>query len=125
MPTISETIQDYEIDQIEMIAEQWGIEDDIDPHKNIKKQVVHILDNKDLFLEVISALPVHEQSALQFILDESGKIPAMQFTRTHGVIREMGAAVREKERPDRNPISVAEDLFYKGIIGLSFFNEGD
>ena len=125
MPTISETIQDYEIDQIEMIAEQWGIEDDIDPHKNIKKQVVHILENRNLFLEVISALPDHEQSALQYILNESGKIPVMQFIRTHGVIREMGAAVREKERPDRNPISVAEDLFYKGIIGLSFFNEGD
>jgi len=125
MPTISETIQDYEIDQIEMIAEQWGIEDDIDSHKNIKKQMVKILDNRNLFLEVICTLPVREQSALQFILDEGEKIPAAQFTRTYGVIREMGAAVREKERPDRSPISVAENLFYKGIIGLSFFNEGD
>ena len=125
MPTISETIQDYEIDQIEMIAEQWGIEDDIDPHKNIRKQMVNFLDNRNLFLEVICTLPAHEQSALQFILDESGKIPATQFTRSYGVIREMGAVVREKERPDRSPISVAENLFYKGIIGLSFFNERD
>jgi len=125
MPTISETIQDYEIDQIEMIAEQWGIEDDIDPHKNIRKQMVNFLDNRNLFLEVICTLPAHEQSALQIILDESGKIPAARFTRTYGVIREMGAVVREKERPDRSPISVAENLFYKGIIGLSFFNERD
>jgi len=125
MPTISETIQDYEIDQIEMIAEQWGIEDDIDSHKNIKKQLVDILDNKDLFLEVIYTLPTHERSALQFILDEGGKFSAAQFTRAFGVIREMGAAVREKERPDRSPISAAENLFYKGIIGLSFFKEGD
>jgi hypothetical protein len=125
MPTISETIQDYEIDQIEMIAEQWGIEDDIDSHKNIKKQVVSILNNRNLFLEVICTLPAREQSALQFILDEGEKIPATQFTRAYGLIREMGAVVREKERPDRSPISVAENLFYKGIIGLSFFNEGD
>ena len=125
MPTISEIIQDYEIDQIEMIAEQWGIEDDIDPKKNFRNQVVNFLDNRNLFLEVICTLPAHEQSALQFILDESGKIPAAQFTRTYGEIREMGAAIREKERPDRNPISVAENLFYKGIIGLSFFNERD
>jgi hypothetical protein len=124
MPTISETIQDYEIDQIEMIAEQWGTEDDIAPHKNIIKQMVDILDNRNLFLEVIFTLPTHEQSALQFILNEGGKYPAAQFARMYGAIREMGAAVREKERPDRNPISVAENLFYKGIIGLSFFNEG-
>jgi hypothetical protein len=94
MPTISETIQDYEIDQIEMIAEQWGIEDDIDSHKNIKIQVVNILNNRNLFLEVICTLPAREQSALQFILCEGEKIPATQFTRAYGLIREMGAVVR-------------------------------
>ena len=125
MPTISETIQDYEIDQIEMIAEQWGIKDDIDPKKNVRKQIVDLLDNKNLFLDVIYALPSHARTALQFVLDEGGKISASQFSRAYGVIREMGAAVREKDRPDRSPISVAENLFYKGIIGLSFFNEGD
>jgi len=123
MPTISDTIQDYEIDQIEMIAEQWGIEADIDPRKNIRKQIVDLLNNKDLFLEVIFTLPSHEKSALQFVLNEGGKISASQFARVYGVIREMGAAVREKDRPDRSPISAAENLFYKGIIGLSFFNE--
>jgi len=125
MPTISETIQDYEIDQIEMIAEQWGIKDDIDPKKNVRKQIVALLDNKNLFLDVIYALPSHARTALQFVLDEGGKISASQFSRAYGVIREIGAAVREKDRPDRSPISVAENLFYKGIIGLSFFNEGD
>jgi len=124
MPTISDTIQDYEIDQIEMIAEQWGIEVDIDPRKNIRKQIVDLLNKEDLFLEVIFTLPSHEKSALQFILNEGGKISASQFARVYGVIREMGAAVREKDRPDRSPISAAENLFYKGIIGLSFFNEG-
>jgi len=125
MPTISETIQDYEIDQIEMIAEQWGIEDDIDPKKNVRKQLVDLLDNRNLFLDIIYALPSHEKTALQFVLDEGGKISASQFSRAYGVIREMGAAVREKDRPDRSPASVAENLFFKGIIGLSFFNEGD
>ena len=125
MPTISDTLQDYEIDQIEMIAEQWGIEDDIDPHKNIRKQIVDLLNNKNLFLDVIYALSPHERTALQFVLDEGGKISASQFMRAYGVIREMGAAIREKDRPDRSPASIAENLFYKGIIGLSFFNEGD
>ena len=33
----------------------------------------------------------------------------------------MGAARRERERPDRAPVSVTETLFYKALIGRAFF----
>lgn len=123
MPTISETFQDYEPDILEMIAEQWGIEDDIVPNKSIKKQLSNLLNNKALFDEIIQSLPANAQSALKHILSEGGKTPAAQFMRLFGEIREMGAGPREKERPDRKPITTSENLFYKGLIALSFFNE--
>ena len=122
MPTISETFQDYESDMLGMIAEQWGIEDDIDPKKSIKKQLTHLLNNKVLFVEIFRSLPANTQSALKHVLSDGGKTPAAQFMRLFGEIREMGAGAREKERPDRNPISTAENLFYKGLIALSFFD---
>jgi len=57
MPTISETIQEYENDILEMIAEQWGIEEDINPKKSIKQQIASLISNLDLFLEIIDTLP--------------------------------------------------------------------
>ena len=106
-----------------MISEQWGFEDDIDPKKSIKQQIANLISNLDLFLEIIATLPSNEQSALENLIKENGKISASQFYRSYGSMREMGAVNREKERPDRNPISATENLFYKGLIGLSFFNE--
>ncbi|MDO9547065.1 MAG: helicase-associated domain-containing protein [Pelolinea sp.] len=123
MPTISETFQDYETDMLEMIAEQWGIADDIIQKQNIKKQLSNLLNNKELFSEIIQSLSADAQSALQFLLNDGGKTQTAQFTRRFGEIREMGAGAREKEHPDRNPISTSESLFYRGLIALSFFNE--
>ncbi len=34
----------------------------------------------------------------------------------------MGAARRQRERPDIHPASQAESLFYKGLIGKAFFD---
>lgn len=43
------------------------------------------------------------------------------FARQFGEIREMGAGRRDRERPDRQPISAAERLFYHGLIGRNTF----
>ncbi|MCD6356653.1 MAG: helicase-associated domain-containing protein [Anaerolineaceae bacterium] len=123
MLKLSEMFQDYEIDQIEMIIEQWGIEDDINPRKDKKKQVACLLTNEKLFLEIFDSLSNHDQEALKLLASEGGRISRRQFTRLFGNVREMGALKREKERPDRKPVSIAENLFYKGIIGISFFNK--
>jgi len=123
MPTILETFQDYEADMLDMIAEQWGIQDDIDLKNNIKKQICNFLKNKALFKEIVQSLPADAHSALMHIFNNGGKTQAAQFMRLYGEIREMGAGTREKERPDRNPISISENLFYKGLIALSFFSE--
>ena len=121
MPTVLEIFQEYEPDLLEMIAEAWGVLDDIDPSKNTKKQLANILRSQTLFNEIIQTLPTNSQAALRTIYHAGGKTPAAQFMRQYGEIREMGAGARGKERPDRNPSSSAEILYYKGLIALSFF----
>jgi hypothetical protein len=123
MPTILEIFQDYETDLLEMVAEQWGILDDINPSKSIKNQVARSVIDEDLFKEVFLSLPAKAQTALMQIQTAGGMIPAAQFMRTFGVIREMGAGARGKERPDRNPANISETLYYKGLIAISFFNK--
>jgi hypothetical protein len=123
MPTLLETFQDYETNLLEMVAEQWGIVDDINLSKNVKKQLANLLVDKALFTEIFQSLPTKAQMALMQINSAGGMIPAAQFMRALGEIREMGAGARGKERPDRNPANVTETLFYKGLIAISFFNK--
>ena len=71
--------------------------------------------------EVFSSLPERSRRALRALVKEKGEIPWGQFTRKFGELREMGAARRERERPDRAPVSVTESLFYKALFGRAFF----
>jgi len=125
MPTILETFQDYETDLLEMVTEQWGIQDDINPKINKRNQLAKLLNDKTLFKEIYQSLPSKAKIALNYIQNDDGKTPAAQFMRLFGEIREMGAGARGKKRPDRNPVTISENLFYKGLIALSFFNKNN
>ena len=123
MPSLIETFIDYESDQLSMIAEQWGIEQDLDPGKSQIKQIANLLEDKTLAGEVIQALPQTAINALVRLARSKGKLQLDQFEREFGELREMGAARREKLRPDREPSSTTELLYYKGIIARAFFKE--
>jgi hypothetical protein len=44
-----------------------------------------------------------------------------QFIRRFGVVREMGPGRRDRQRPDRQPISPAEVLWYHAVVARAFF----
>lgn len=124
MPTLIETFIDYEPDLLAMIAEGWGIDQQLDPAKNTAKQIAAFLQDEALFAEILQALPRPAFSALLRLARGGGRLPVDQFEREFGILREMGAARREKLRPDRSPASVSERLFYKGLIARAFLREG-
>ncbi len=124
MPSLIETLIDYEPDLLAMLAEQWGVEQDLSPVKNLPKQVAQRLGEETLFSEILQALPQPALSALLRLARSQGRLPLAQFERDFGSLREMGAARREKIRPDRHPQSITEMLFYKGLIARAFFKEG-
>ncbi len=125
MPTLIETFIDYEPDLLEMIAEGWGIDQDLDAGKNLARQVAEHLQDEPLIGEVLQALPQAAFSALLRLARSGGRLRVDQFEREFGGLREMGAARRAKLRPDRNPASVSERLYYKGLIARAFLREGD
>ncbi len=124
MPTIIETIIDYEPDLLEMIAEGWGIDQDLDPSRSLPKQIAQRLQEEALFNEILQALPKPAFNALARLVRNDGRLRLEVFEREFGSLREMGAARREKLRPDRNPDSISETLFYKGLIAQAFFRDG-
>jgi len=121
MPTILETIREYDEDILIMIAESWGIDQVFDKKKKPAENVAELISQNQLMKEVLPSLPERSRRVLRALVKEKGTIPWDQFTRKFGELRDMGAARRERERPDRDPISVTESLFYKALVGRAFF----
>jgi len=124
MPTIIESLIDYEPDLLEMIVEQWGIGQDLPADSHSPKRIAALIKEESLFREFVQALPKEDFNALLVLAGNQGRLPIDRFERQFGNLREMGAARRSKTRPDRSPLSISENLFYKGLIARAFFKDG-
>jgi len=122
MPTLLETIGDYEEDLLLMIANQWGIELSHVPFKNMAKYLAESAFEDARMKEFLESLPEREIEALKEIAALKGRLAWSQCERKFGLLREMGAARRQREHPDTQPISITESLYYKGLIGKAFFD---
>lgn len=121
MPTLLETIVDYEADLLMIIAEKWGFDLDINEKGDIAEQVANLILNQSDALEFINLLPQKAQTALKILTDHNGRLFWDSFISQFGDLREMGTAIREKEKPHHDPKSITEHLFYSGLIGRGFF----
>lgn len=61
-----------------------------------------------------------QRGAMQMLIGSGGKMPMAKFGRLFGEARQMGAAQIEREKPLENPKSVAEALYYRGLIAQTF-----
>lgn len=104
-----------------MIAEAWGIELEFDVKKKAAEQIATLISQDHIMSEIFPSISEKSQKALKVLVRAKGEIHWDQFTRKFGELREMGAARREREHPDRTPISVTEALFYKALLGRAFF----
>ncbi len=72
--------------------------------------------------DVLGQLETEPHEALQVLLENEGRMPWATFCRQYGEVRAMGPGRRDRERPDLNPTSVTELLWYRGLIGKAFLN---
>ncbi|MFN8376778.1 MAG: hypothetical protein U0694_28385, partial [Anaerolineae bacterium] len=61
-----------------------------------------------------------QRGRLQLLLSSGGKMPTAKFELLSGKIRKMGAGAIERERPQDRPSSIAEALYYRGLIAEMF-----
>ncbi|MBZ0289081.1 MAG: hypothetical protein K8I30_15790 [Anaerolineae bacterium] len=66
------------------------------------------------------ALTDEQRGAMQMLTGSGGKMPKAMFTRVFGDFRKMGAAQIEREKPLERPTSIAEGLYYRGLIAEAF-----
>jgi len=62
------------------------------------------------------------RGALHLLLGTNGQMPESKFVRVFGEIRRFGEGAIRRELPHKNPTTVAEALYYRGLIGFGFEN---
>ena len=123
MPDLYHFLRNQDSGFIQLVAEKWGV---VLPTGNLPDRLqtlISAMSDPAAIREVLELLPEDSLQALNFILQSDGKIPWLTFERRFGEIREMGAGRRDRERPDMNPSSASERLWYYGLLGRSFFDE--
>lgn len=121
MPDLAHSLQRHDLGHLRMIAERWGVELAAPDTDSAIPEICEKIQNPALATEVIHALPGEARAALQNIVAAGGRLPWVQFTRLCGEVREMGSGRRDRLRPDQNPISAAEMLWYRAWVGRAFF----
>ena len=107
---------------MKIVANIWGIELNApDTVTALPVLTTGILEHAD-FVEVIEALPADARNVLQVLQQNEGRMAWAAFVRKFGDVRRMGAARRDRERPDLKPYSAVEILWYRALIGRAFLN---
>jgi hypothetical protein len=125
MPDLLHTLINYDPEMLCIIAGKWGLALASESHNETINEIVIHLTDPVLFEVFFRQIPDDQKNCLEVLARESGKMPWSTFTRKYGTIREMGIARRERETPYDTPISIAESLWYSGLIGRAFLNLKD
>lgn len=120
MPDLQHTLQGYDLSLLRLVAGLWGIDLEESDKRNAARRLSAALCDEALFWEMIESLPSEAREALDELVRRGGRMPRAAFSRRYGDVRPMGAAKRERERPDLNPASPAEVLWYRALIGQAF-----
>ncbi|HRN50069.1 MAG TPA: hypothetical protein PLC52_03055 [Anaerolineales bacterium] len=122
MPGLEHSLEGHDLAYLRSVADIWRIELDAPDARATVRQLAGQLAQQAAELEL---LPAACLQALQALAAQGGRMAWVQFIRTYGELREMGAARIEKERPQRTPVSVTEQLWYRGLVGRAFFDTPD
>jgi hypothetical protein len=124
MPDIFHTLVNYDLEMLKIIAGKWNIPLKATKQVEIAREMAaRILDPIELEM-ILEGTPGNVRECLSVLKGSSGRMPWGEFLRRYGIIREMGIARRNRETPFEKPASVAEVLWYLGLIGRAFL-EGE
>ncbi|WP_322507898.1 helicase-associated domain-containing protein [Anaerolinea sp.] len=123
MPLLMDVLSGRDLGFLKMVAQAWGIELHGDDRAAVLNQVIEGILQHEWRDEVLETLPERARQALQLLAQNGGRLSWAVFTRRFGEVRPFGPGKREKERPDLNPISPAEVLWYRAMIGRAFLQQ--
>lgn len=120
MPDLLHSLQGRDYGFLRMAARLWGIDLNAPDAYTALTSLVQAMLEPGQAAEMFDSLPDEAHNALLDLAANEGRLPWSLFTRRYGALREMGPARRDRERPDLNPLSPVELLWYRGWIGRAF-----
>jgi len=121
MPDLRHSLSRMDFNQLKIVAGKWKLPFSApDAREGVNQLIDHLLDFRNL-QEILDTLTSPEKEALLWLDSLDGKEPWPHFTRRFGEVREMGAGRVDRERPDKDPISPAEGLWYRALVARGFF----
>jgi hypothetical protein len=120
MRALESTLRDYAPDLLRIIASRWDVDLPPGDTRLAAQTLAAAMLEPARGADTWSRLDEAARGALQTLHAAGGRMTAAQFARIFGEIREMGPIRRRKEAPYRSPANLAEDLFYRGLIGTAF-----
>jgi hypothetical protein len=115
-------IKPYDLGMLRILAGFWGLTVPSGETEEDRSRLAAQMINPELVDEIVAALPRSAAQALADLLRNTGRMPWVRLARAHGPLRQMGAARRERERPQDHPASGLETLYYRGLAGRAFFD---
>lgn len=121
MTDLRSTLFEYDLHLLQIIANRWDVDLDTRDEKVAAERIAEAMLNPAQAEHEWSRLSDAERGALQMLLaSRQHKMPAVQFGRLYGEIRQIGAGAREREKPHLAPKGIGEILFYRGLLAMGF-----
>ena len=121
MPKLDQSLHEYDLGQLQIIAELWGIDLEAPNLKQARKSLISQITDRTLVMEIFESLPLQAQQALRQLKQNDNRQRWALFAHRYGDIREVGPGKRDRQKPHHNPISTSEILWYRGLLARAFF----
>ncbi len=105
---------------LSQISQYWQVDTNNLDQNEIAATLQTAMRNEDNALAVWEKLDDQQRGVLQTLISADNKMSESMFKRMHGDIRKMGRGQIEQHDPLNHPASVAEGLFYRGLIYTGF-----
>ncbi len=121
MINLKSTLLDYDIDLLTIIAHRWDVDLDARDVRAAVEQITEVMLTPERAAHEWSRLEDRERGALQVLLGApEHKMPLAKYTRIYGDIRQMGPDKRYREKPHLSPLGIAEILYYRGLVAVTY-----
>lgn len=124
MPDLMHRLGTQDLGFLEIVAELWGVDLSAPDVRGALPPLIRALLSPGLAVEIVDALPQDARQALDALVAHDGWLPWARFNQSFGPLRAVGPGKRDREKPYLEPVSPAETLWYRALIGRDFLRRG-